>query len=148
MNHVFEALDSYSTDISKIHEVSFAEPWNDAVFLEYMNKSTTRFYVARLKGQIIGFILIEAVDNEGEILTLATHPDHRQNGVARGLLGHVLDILSQQGFERLLLEVAFDNQAALSLYQGLGFEPCGIRKAYYHRPNSTPIDAHVLNYVF
>jgi ribosomal-protein-alanine N-acetyltransferase len=39
------------------------------------------------------------------------------------------------------LEVAADNAAALALYDGAGYRRTGLRRGYYRRGDSTPIDA-------
>jgi ribosomal-protein-alanine N-acetyltransferase len=44
----------------------------------------------------------------------------------------------------LYLEVAADNDAALSLYSRAGFLGTGLRRGYYERPGSAPVDAVTL----
>jgi len=44
----------------------------------------------------------------------------------------------------MFLEVAADNEAALSLYQGLGFTPTGRRGGYYERSQRPAADALIL----
>jgi ribosomal-protein-alanine N-acetyltransferase len=46
--------------------------------------------------------------------------------------------------KRLFLEVAADNDAAITLYEGLGFKIAGARKAYYQRKGSANVDAVIL----
>ena len=43
--------------------------------------------------------------------------------------------------KRLFLEVAADNDAAVALYEGLGFKIAGARKAYYQRAGGENVDA-------
>jgi ribosomal-protein-alanine N-acetyltransferase len=42
---------------------------------------------------------------------------------------------------RMFLDVATDNTAALHLYSKMGFTPSGVRKDYYIRAGSAPVDA-------
>ena len=46
--------------------------------------------------------------------------------------------------KRLFLEVAADNDAAIALYEGLGFKIAGARKAYYQRTGGANVDAVIL----
>jgi ribosomal-protein-alanine N-acetyltransferase len=46
--------------------------------------------------------------------------------------------------KRLFLEVAADNDAAVALYESLGFKIAGGRRAYYHRVGGENVDAVVL----
>ena len=45
------------------------------------------------------------------------------------------------------LEVAVDNAAAISLYQGLGFEAAGRRNHYYARDGGAAVDALIMRHV-
>ena len=80
-----------------------------------------------------GFVLVRAVADEAEILTLAVAPTHRQRGIAAALLREAITVLRPGGTKTLFLEVAADNTAALALYAGAGFSPSGRRVGYYAR---------------
>ncbi len=52
-------------------------------------------------------------------------PEARGRGVGRALVAAVVDWSRTGGFERLVLNVADDNRAAIGLYTRAGFEPTG-----------------------
>ena len=79
----------------------------------------------------IAYALVSQLGPEAELLQLATHPAHRRCGLARALLLHVCQTLSQAGVARLFLEVRRGNQPAVSLYQQLGFQIDRVRPGYY-----------------
>ena len=85
-----------------------------------------------------GFALVRTVAEEAELLTLAVRPSHHRQGIADALM-----IAWMQGAqaETAFLEVAADNQSAQALYAKHGFAEVGRRKAYYARPDSSPVDA-------
>ncbi|WP_108652359.1 ribosomal protein S18-alanine N-acetyltransferase [Dongshaea marina] len=58
-------------------------------------------------------------------------PAFRRRGLGRQLLEHLIGQLKQKKADLLWLEVRRSNQAALNLYQELGFESQGVRKDYY-----------------
>ena len=63
---------------------------------------------------------------EGEwagIFGMRTLPDHRRKGLARRILGALLDMAEGQGARRAYLQVEADNAPAIALYSGLGFSP-------------------------
>ncbi|MDP2699327.1 GNAT family N-acetyltransferase [Thalassospira sp.] len=92
----------------------------------------------------LGFVLIQAVMDEAEINTLITAPFARRRGVAQALLAAVTERLRDGSVNRLLLEVAEDNSAAIALYRSCGFEETGRRKEYYRRKTGRRVDALVM----
>lgn len=69
-----------------------------------------------------------------DVTTLAVHPEHRRRGVGRALLAAALAEASRRGADRVLLEVAQTNDAALALYAAAGFAELGSRAGYYAGP--------------
>ena len=92
-------------------------------------------------GAPCGMLLDQCLGPEGEILTLGVAPAWRRRGVARGLVQDLVVRALAVGAQRLLLEVAADNTAALALYTSLGFERQGIRRHYYRRAQGPAVDA-------
>lgn len=92
-------------------------------------------------GAPCGLLLEQCFGPEGEILTLGVAPDARRRGVARSLIADLIDRARSGAVERLLLEVAADNVAALSLYASIGFARQGLRRHYYRRPRGPAVDA-------
>ncbi|MBC7433830.1 MAG: GNAT family N-acetyltransferase [Rubritepida sp.] len=77
------------------------------------------------------FILVRAVLDEAEIITLATVPARRRQGLAQALVGQAGALCLAQGVTVLHLEVAAGNVPAQALYAGLGFVRVGRRPGYY-----------------
>ena len=69
--------------------------------------------------------------DEVHILNLATHPAFRRLGIAHSLLLFALDFAYKRGGIAYLLEVRKGNEAALNLYEKVGFAPWRVRKNYY-----------------
>lgn len=80
---------------------------------------------------------------QGEILTLATAPEHRRQGAARAMVQAIMQHAAALKAEAVFLEVAHDNAAAKALYAGQGFVEAG-RRAHYYRTPSGLVDALVL----
>ncbi|MEQ9261122.1 MAG: GNAT family N-acetyltransferase [Roseovarius sp.] len=87
------------------------------------------------------FALARVVADEAELLTIATDPDHRRQGLARGVLASLEHAASQRGAARLFLEVAEDNGPARGLYAACGFVEIARRKGYYAAPGGGRVDA-------
>ena len=90
------------------------------------------------------FVLARIIADEAELLTIATHPDHRRKGMARALLTRFHSAARTRGATHAFLEVAADNMAARALYGAAGYHQIGQRRAYYARATGPAADALVL----
>lgn len=88
---------------------------------------------ALLTGDATAFVLGRVTLDEAEILTLATHPDHRGEGRARAALAAFIAASADRGAARVFLEVAEDNAAARALYDTAGFVHIARRPGYFAR---------------
>jgi peptide alpha-N-acetyltransferase len=60
---------------------------------------------------------------------LSVSKQHRKRGIASALVKHSVEAMKEDGVEEIVLETEYDNAAALSLYESLGF----IREKRLHR---------------
>ena len=82
-----------------------------------------------LAGMIAGFTAADT----GEILTVATAPEYRRQGVGRMLMEAFLEAVPEV-VETIALEVRQSNTAAIALYKSFGFDRAGVRKRFYRDP--------------
>ena len=127
--------------LAKIHRAAFDHPWSESDFSAYLASE----FVWVSGEPIAGFLLIRAVGDEAEILTLAVDPAHRRAGHAAALLDAAKQDLAKTDVSRLFLEVAADNLPALALYGRQGFLPIGVRKGYYRRDTGPNMDAKLFS---
>jgi ribosomal-protein-alanine N-acetyltransferase len=62
-------------------------------------------------------------------------------------LKELVGFLTSVGVQKIFLEVAQDNEAAIALYKSLKFTTVGTRRNYYQRADHTSVDAAVLAYI-
>ncbi len=74
--------------------------------------------------------------DEAELLLIATHPDHLQQGYAQALLESSIAELKVRA---VFLEVRPSNLPAQKLYEKLGFLQISERKKYYQNPTEDAI---------
>ncbi len=125
--------------LADIHAAAFSTPW-DAASLETLLDQVGVFALEEADG----FILLRAVADEAEILTLAVRPSARRRGLGDRLVRSGGAAAAARGATRLFLEVADDNAAALALYADAGFVEAGRRPGYYARPDGGRTDALIL----
>jgi [ribosomal protein S18]-alanine N-acetyltransferase len=128
--------------MAALHALCFTSPrpWSLAEFSDLI--TARGVFVVSAAGQ--GFAMGRAIAGESELLTLAVHPDTRRQGIGTQLLAaYEAGALAHQAAESFL-EVAADNQAAVSLYKCAGYRESGRRPGYYHQPDGRRTDALVM----
>jgi [ribosomal protein S18]-alanine N-acetyltransferase len=145
VNHRLELLSKVMADpVSMLHCACFPEePWNSLAIAEIMNITGFFGRIAWADEMPAGFVLALDLREECEILSLGVLPERRRERIGSALLDSVCSEGRVRGAECIVLEVAVDNSAALSLYAGRGFVPIGHRRNYY-RQASRRGDALVL----
>lgn len=127
--------------LAAIHAACFTvpRPWSAAELAELIASPSTLLAEAS-----DGFALARVAADEAELLTIAVRPEARGRGLGSALLRDVLTAAAARGAGRMLLEVAADNAAALTLYRREGFAECGRRRGYYAAPDGRRIDALIM----
>lgn len=127
-----------------LDEACFARPWTELGWREELEPAggVGQVLLAEIDGIAVGFASAPIlVTGECELRRIAVRSTHRGRGIARDLLAAIVTGANGAGCERLRLEVAADNHAALALYTRAGLELVGRRPAYYADP---PADALLL----
>lgn len=123
-------------EVAALEAESFTNPWSrDMLARELRNSDVARVYVLRRPdGHLLAFCGCWFVFDELHINTLAVKVEERRRGLATKLLRFVFAEAAAAGLNRATLEVRRSNEAALGLYERLGFEVQAIRPNYYSQP--------------
>jgi [ribosomal protein S18]-alanine N-acetyltransferase len=126
-------------DCVAIEEDLFPEdsPWNAAMFWSELAEGHV-YLAAWDESELVGYAGLARNDEEAELRTIAVRADHQEHGIGRRLL---TALIAAAEYRPITLEVRTDNDAAIILYRGFGFEQVGIRRDYY-QPSGA--DAYVL----
>lgn len=90
---------------------------------------------------INAFIIVYKNIDYFELEAIVVNINFRKKGIASRLINFFEEKYTKKG-DSILLEVAVNNEAAVSLYKKIGFEIINIRKKYYDQ-----IDAYVMKKV-
>ena len=117
-----------------IEKENFSVPWTEMGFFSFLLRDDTMFLVAEEEGEIIGYMGIMMVLDEGEITNVSVSKYGRRRGIGRSLVGEMIRRMKKRGIVTLHLEVRKSNDAAIALYSSFGFVKDGERKMYYEEP--------------
>ena len=127
--------------LAAIHAACFTPAWSAEDFKTLLAAPGARAFMLGPDG----FILVRAVKDEAEIITLAVLPAAQNKGLGTVLARHAIAALREQGIATLHLEVGADNSPARALYARLGFAETGRRPGYYRQGRDAPKDALILS---
>lgn len=116
--------------MATLHAACFDKPWPALDMAVHV----TRDLCLGIGEPLSSFAILRHSDIDAEILTVATDPAVRGQGLAAEVLRAAEDHYRVAGLRHIFLEVAEDNVSARSLYERLGFAPMGRRPGYYARP--------------
>ena len=114
--------------------------WSAQDFHEEVCKSGGIVFAVYCGDEIVGVIAGFTASDTGEILTLATKPEYRRQGIGKMLLSGFFSAIPED-VVNIALEVRHSNQAAIALYESFGFARAGVRKRFYREPTE---DADVM----
>ena len=108
------------------------DPWPARAFLAELAAKHIHYVAARTDDKLVGYAGIARLGRkrpyEYEIHTVGVDPAYQGQGIGRQLVTRLLEIASGA---TVFLEVRTDNEAAIKLYESLGFVIVGLRKRYY-----------------
>lgn len=136
--------------LAAMHDVLFDPSWKADAMQSLLEHPGSTALICKVRAHLhavpqpAGFAMGQLAADEAEILSIGVLPPFQKSGLGRRLLKGLSTALSNAGAERLFLEVAADNPAAIALYESEGFKQVGKRPGYYERAGSSPVDALVL----
>jgi ribosomal-protein-alanine N-acetyltransferase len=83
------------------------------------------------QAQLVGFYIAEMAGPDFTLMDIGVNPQYQGKGIASQLMAHLVEQSQTRGAENIFLEVRASNQAAIHLYNKVGFCEMGIRKNYY-----------------
>jgi len=130
--------------IAALHCSSFYRGWSSDEVRQLLSGSGGVGFIIDIEGKEAGFLLACSIIPEAEILSLVVDLAFRRCGLATDLLGALENELLLRACDKIFLEVAETNDAAIKLYERHSFKQVGFRPAYYQSAGDCRINALVL----
>lgn len=117
-------------------ENDFDNFWNYNILKEEIESDNSKYIVAKIDNEVIGFAGIKIIVDEADIMNIVTKISYRNQGIGTLLLKNLISISSELQLSSISLEVNEENLPAIHLYEKFGFENLGVRKNYYQNKNA------------
>ena len=117
--------------IETIEQRAYPTPWSRSMFASELAKPTSICLGAFDGAELVGYIINSRYVDAWHVMNVAVDPDHQRRGVATRLLERLFELTIDDERRGYTLEVRVSNEAAIKLYEQLGFEPRGVRRGYY-----------------
>lgn len=130
------------TDLSEvcaIEQATFSDPWSEEDFRSSLKEPGNGYLVAEEEGEIAGYCGYWGIAGEGYIYNVAVKKEYRRQRIGYQMLKTLLDESLGRGITSFTLEVRRSNEAAIRLYEALGFESAGVRKDFYTKPKEDAV---------
>ncbi len=137
MTRIRQAVPADVPEILRIENESFPDPWSEKDIKEDITGNDIAYFAVLTSGgsgadlKPAGYADMWIIAGEAQLMNIAVDRRMRGNGCGRMLMEHMAGAARERGCTLMTLEVRRSNEAAISLYKGLGFVETGIRPAYY-----------------
>ena len=126
--------EEYVDQVCVLEEEAFSMPWHRESFLEMILNKDACYLVGLMEEEVIASCGLRNIVGDGEITNVVTKSSARGRGIGEQMLLKLLEEGTAMGVEAFTLEVRKSNNAAIHLYEKLGFVTEGVRKNFYEDP--------------
>jgi len=119
------------TAIEAIEQRSMPAPWSRMMFVSEIVKTTSICLGAFIDDALVAYVIVSRYVDAWHVMNLVVVPEYRRQGIATRLLATLFDMTVDDDRRGFTLEVRVSNDAAIELYESLGFRGQGVRRGYY-----------------
>ena len=120
--------------VSELEKKYFSLPWSYESLEKEINNEGSIFCVAISDNRVVGYGGMLGVMDEGDITNIVVDEDYRQLGIGKAIVEFLMNEGEKRGCLEYTLEVRVSNEAAINLYNKLGFVSEGVRPGFYEKP--------------
>ncbi len=131
-----------STHVAGIHAIEvecFSDPWSEHSIVSQLPDDNHVFLVALDGENVVGYVGMMNVLDEGYISNVAVTSAYRRQKIADRLIDTLIERAESMNLSFVTLEVRESNEPAKALYAKHKFETVGVRKNYYSKPKENAI---------
>ncbi len=118
-------------EVLRIERESFDFRWTEEDFLACLRQRNCIGMVAEHDNRVVGFMIYELHKTQLHILNFAVAADSRRLAIGSQMVEKLVNKLSQQRRQEIMLEVRETNLAAQLFFQSLHFRATQVLRAHY-----------------
>ena len=139
MAALIDAAERWLPAIAALERQCFSDPWSVEMLRSELPDDSHEFLLAVEGEELLGYVGLMTVLDEGYLSNVAVSPAYRRQGIAEALLTALLARARARKLSFVTLEVRAGNTPAQALYRKLGFQEVGVRRAYYEHPKEDAV---------
>ncbi len=116
--------------IMNIEPEIYTHPWSRGNFSDSLNAGYS-CWVYEENAIVFGYAVMMLVMEEAHLLNFSIAKPYQGRGLGRELLVHMMGLARKHGAQTIFLEVRSSNDAAIGLYESIGFNEMAVRRNYY-----------------
>lgn len=125
--------------VCEIEKMCFSHPWSRQSLESELSNETSLFFAALENNEVVGYIGMSVVLDEGYIFNVAVDENFRCRGVGSALVRELITYSKKNNLSFVTLEVRKSNENAAALYSKFGFIKVGERRDYYSSPKEDAV---------
>lgn len=137
-----EADEERLLDIVSLGEKIFLNSWNEQMVATSMYGTYDTVLTAidtSKNNRLAGYCIFTAPCEDCELLRIAVDKDYRRKGIGSELIKTMIRMCAKNNGENIFLEVRQSNEAAIGLYEAMGFDEISRRRDYYKKPTEDAV---------
>lgn len=109
-------------------------PWTLEQIKNTLGADSALILYAEVDQEIVGFLIASEDIEMADIYIVVVAEAFKQHAIGTQLFDYLIAYCQEQGIEAIVLETRKSNIPAIKLYERVGFEKVGLRRAYYSSP--------------
>ncbi len=115
-------------------------PWTVKQIQDTLDTESSLLHYATIAGTVVGFIMASVTLDMVDVFIVVVSEEYKKRSIGTKLFEALIDYCHKNDIAEIILETRITNTPAIGLYERVGFQQIGLRKAYY----SSPIEDAIL----
>ena len=131
ISEILECDKETAKSLAEIEKLIFGTAWDSEVIKEKIQNKKFKYWIYKVDKSIKGYVGIQFLEEEIEIIGIGVSPGSRRNKIATELMDELVNYFEKSEYKKIILEVRESNAIAQRLYKKYGFKQISKRKKYY-----------------